>query len=62
MEDNWESLNTVLHFVSASDENQNEHTHTHEKESSSLTIAFSELLEAFNSFSQLTQTRLTPKL
>lgn len=21
MEDNWESLNTVLHFVSASDEN-----------------------------------------
>lgn len=33
MEGNRESLNTVLHFVSASNENQNEHvrTHTHTK-------------------------------
>jgi len=63
VEDNQRDLNSVLHFVSASNGNQNGHQKKRKKEKKNqeealcLTIACSEALEVFNSFSQLSQRR-----
>lgn len=62
VEDNQRSLNTLFQFVSASNGNQNRQIPPQPKKGQEKVlslIACSEAFEAFNTFSQLRQTRPT---